>query len=212
MDGRSDEFFHGTAYNIPVGQHVLPANKSGRSIWGSQGHAGQRSDEHAFATTNEDTAWTFANHAKTLGAGRFDAGYADHPVGRAHVLTVAPNPMMRPGVYNESHPDYNPESGNLHEYVAPRFRVTGRKDIMPGRQGTFPNLNWNQFSHPDMNKVADANHPRDEDIQGGHTPAYATRSYRDEVNFHTSPKDQEELGAQTAKDVNAERAGHPKLF
>jgi hypothetical protein len=49
------------------------------------------------------------------------------------------------------------------EHTADSATVKERLDIMPGRQGTFPSLNWNQFG-----KGGEYNHPSDADIVGGH--------------------------------------------
>jgi hypothetical protein len=54
---------------------------------------------------------------------------------------------------------------NAGEYVASHFKPTGQIDIKPGHQGTFPNLNWNQFGRIEGN---DYNHPSPDAVATGH--------------------------------------------
>lgn len=133
--------FHGTSRHLQ--DAVVPATVHGSgSHWGNMGaEEGQPSREHAFATTQENTAWYFAQHAAASELSTTNRV-------RARVYEVASHPKMRPGVHEE-----------LHEYVAPRFPLTGVvHDIKPGQQGTFPQVNWNrQASRRAMG--VDANHP-----------------------------------------------------
>jgi hypothetical protein len=152
MAGRSESFFHGTASHIS--DAVRPGAQVGKTIWGRTGEShGQASEEHAFATSDEDEAWRFARYA----------GGADKST-RARVYTVAPHPDMKVGVHHPGHAGYSADLGEIHEYVAPEFKVTGRHDIAPGHQGTFPNINWHQFSHPDI--AGDPNHPTLDETTG----------------------------------------------
>lgn len=167
MAERSVQFYHGTTHDVRPGDYIVPANQSGNSQWGNHGYGSQKSSEHAFATTKEDIGWSFAESAGRLGRSKAVLGYGP-PVDRVRLHTVAPNPQMRPGVFNSAHPSHDPAQGDLHEWVAPKFRSTGTVDIMPGHQGTFPSLNWNQFSRPRMDPSQDANHPYDSEIIGGH--------------------------------------------
>lgn len=153
MAGRIESFFHGTASHIS--DAVRPGAQVGKTVWGRTGEShGQPSEEHAFATSDEDEAWKFARYA----------GGADKSR-RARVYTVAPHPDMKVGVHHPEHAEYSPDLGEIHEYVAPEFKVTGRHDIAPGHQGTFPTINWHQFSHPDI--VGDPNHPTQQETEEG---------------------------------------------
>jgi hypothetical protein len=153
MAGRSESFFHGTASHIS--DAVRPGVQVGKTVWGRTGEShGQPSEEHAFATSDETEAWTFAKYA----------GGADKD-GRARVYTVAPHPDMKVGVHHPAHADYSEDMGDMREYVAPEFKVTGRHDIAPGHQGTFPTINWHQFAHADI--VGDPNHPTPEEAAHG---------------------------------------------
>lgn len=193
MPEQGPQFFHGTTHDI-AGGVIRPANKlpDGKGMWGSMGHSGQRSDEHAFATTDESIAWQFgsqsgisarAKRAQVVKANENQGYEADlgippayrqdgvqpvPEVGRVRVHTVAPNPRMKPGVYNRAHPNFRSDQVDLKEFVAPSFRSTGVIDTMPGRQGTFPNINWNQFASSKVDYAQDANHPDDESISDGH--------------------------------------------
>lgn len=157
MGERSSQFFHGTSHDI-VGGRILPAIQHDFTVWGATGNVlGQPSHDHAFATSDEDTAWTFAKGAQ-----------AHHQIwdendpnrnNRPRVYSVHPHPEMRPGTYEQ-----------FHEYIAPHYDVKDRIDIMPGQQGTFPTLNWNQFrdkANWDSDQH-DFNHPTDTEITYGH--------------------------------------------
>lgn len=162
MAERSKQFFHGTTHDLQ-GPDILPSVQHGRSVWGNLGHSGQRADSHAFATESEDVAWQFASQAGMMTRAREPSPGV---TGRVRVHTVAPNPLMRRGVFHAEHPAHN-GGDDLKEWVAPAFRVTGTIDTMPGRQGTFPSLNWNQFKKPAMGYEDDLNHPTDRQISVG---------------------------------------------
>lgn len=155
MAGRNTEFFHGTSYDIPGGR-VLPGSITGNSVWGDTGRdRGQPARDHAFATSDEQTAWTFADNART--ADDLHGRTRTLRAGRARVYRVKPNKEMTAGVHT-----------NFHEWIAPHFDIEDTIDIKPGQQGTFSQLNWNQFGHRDMSPWDDANHPTDKDIEQGH--------------------------------------------
>jgi hypothetical protein len=132
---------------------------------------GQSSHRHAYATADEETAWRFARDAReNLGD---DAG-------RARVYAVSQDASkVRPGWWNSKHPTWTEDEEDprnnddlrygtredLHEYVAPRFKVTGRLDIMPGRQGTFPEENWNDYKAKQAPYSFDANHGTERDME-----------------------------------------------
>lgn len=148
--------FHGSSRDF---KSVRPATEHRKgSIWGDTGEVyGQRAEQHAYATTDEHVAWRFAGNA---------AGHG----GRARVYTVtADADKVSPGRFNDEHPankDLDPDGWgrpeHLAEYLAPRWKVTGRIDIMPGHQGTFPEIDWNQYGKQ-RPFWADANHPNPED-------------------------------------------------
>lgn len=192
--------YHGTTHDI-VGRDVVPSNAGAHTnnVWGDMGHSGQRSNEHAFATESEDTAWKFAD-AAGINA-RYDAMRSRQDVAsakgrgvehlseeapepsRARVHTVSPNPQMQPGVYHHASPSFGTKgtdsAQDLKEWRAPAFRVTGRIDIKPGHQGTFPELNWNQFRGGHASVGMEANHPTDDAISEGHEPMFNTPRQRE---------------------------------
>lgn len=149
----SEVLFHGTAAPLKTGDKILPSNAGGAaSNWtDTGGHRGQRSDEHAFATTAEHHAWYFAQTAAHNG----DGYYGERP----RVYTVAPHKDMRPGIHTE-----------LDEYIAPHFKVRERIDIQPGQQGTLNGngpepFNWTPFHK--LQQPGQANHPQ---LGTPHTP------------------------------------------
>lgn len=163
--------YHGTTYDLQ-GKDIKPAARVSHpnmSVWGDLGHSGQQSKDHAFATESEDTAWQFASQAGMMKRSEAVRGYLPPTVqvGRVRVHEVAPHPLMRPGVYHADHPAHD-GGEDLQEWVAPSFRSKGTIDTMPGRQGTFPQLNWNQFKSDRAGYAEDANHPSDQDISMGH--------------------------------------------
>jgi hypothetical protein len=170
--------FHGTAHEVEPGSSIVPGKQYGKSSFrhGGVGPRGKAHSESAFATTSEDEAWHFAERSAYYHGGR----------GRVH--EVEPHPDMQPGLYNPEHPTF--ARRNRHEaiktwreYAAPSFRPTGKTiDIKPGRQGTFPNLNWNQFSADKMN-VFDKNHPDPyEVLHGSHGSKAAGESAWEQHN------------------------------
>lgn len=167
--------YHGTTHDID-GRDIVPAKKldEAKSVWKDHGHSGQKSANHAFATEDEGTAWEFGSQAgmmKRAGGPQPD---------RVRVHEVAPHPLMRPGVFHADHPAHN-GGEDLKEWVAPSFRSKGTIDIMPGRQGTFPTLNWNQFRGEHSGYWSDMNHPTDDDIAEGHLPVGNTKAIQDHM-------------------------------
>jgi hypothetical protein len=161
--GRNQQFFHGTAREIS--DAVRPGAQVGFSVWKDMGASeGQPSSQHAFATTDEDEAWSFAHAAHSVGmSNHLISGWPEPD--RARVYSVAPHPDMKLGIHHPEHPMHSGTSGELHEYIAPEFKVTDRHDIEPGRQGTFPSINWKDFSHPDIS--GDPNHPSPTEVAQG---------------------------------------------
>lgn len=175
--------FHGTSADI---QHdVLPARvHGGTSHWGAMGSdKGQASRDHAFATTDEMTAWSFS------GSGR---------PGRARVYEVGPHPAMRPGVHTE-----------LHEMIAPSFPVKRPIDIMPGQQGTLTGTghgyDWNQ--HVDRTVTGkpweDKNHPQQPTTFSEHGAEF---SLEDPVEDRNAIRESDQDAAH-AKWVNSTHQG-----
>lgn len=180
--GRSDQFFHGTTHAITDGV-VRPVNDvPGKHVSEySMGDPGDMSEgDHAFAIRNDEN---YAWHA----AGTF------HKNGRRpRVYEVEPAADMKPGPWNKEHPDFlrhaelDPDdkdypiddwmrsdavkSHHQDEWASKTgFPVKKRIDIMPGRQGTFPEVNWNRFKGPDTHPAygPDVNHPSDDQIKYG---------------------------------------------
>ena len=139
---QSQQFFHGTTADIPIGGKILPGSQSG-----SRPHTGMEfsrpgEEHHAYATTNEDMAWNYAHSP------------GQTPGGRARVYSVTPDSETHSVPRDAANP-------NDEERRAVSWTVTGRRDTMPGHQGTLP-LNWNQFSTGET--IGDVNHPSPEDF------------------------------------------------
>lgn len=174
---RDGQFFHGTVRNIR--DKVLPADTANVPVSdSSMGDPGDLSEgDHAFAIRNDENyAWHAAN--------------TFHHGGRSRVYEVDPAPDMKPGPWNKDHPDFlkhheldMPEGveydHDIHakevakavakhqdEWASPTgFPVRKRIDIMPGRQGTFPNVNWSKYQTSGFGQ--EANHPTDMQAQYG---------------------------------------------
>lgn len=164
-DHLSPQLFHGTAADLGPGDQVNSARDAkASSNWPGYRTSGGRSIRSvAFATTSEDRAWTFASYAQQKNGGR------------ARVLQVDPHPDQEPGLHNPAHPRYRPEQRDAipGETIAPHFKVAESVDIRPGHQGTFSNINWNQFSMfgPRGTYGDEINHPPDDRITEGHRPS-----------------------------------------
>lgn len=145
--------FHGTPVDIK-GDRVLPAVvHGGKSHWYDTGISnGQESQRNTFSIPNESEAWEWGSKAVAGVPESRDPGY------RNRVYEVTPGTSARHG------------KEVAGEVVADYHTITGRHDIMPGRQGTFPDLNWNQFKDPDRDiyDEIDANHPSDGAAKYGH--------------------------------------------
>lgn len=179
--------FHGSASNIA--DRVLPAEQVGHQMWrGYRTTGGRAAKTVAFATTSEDTAWRFAGQAaehmqsmerdrRFKETGRVADYHSRVVMPRARVYEVSPHPEQEPGVNNAEHPNWkrNSRGGreNHREVIAPHFDVVGRHDIKPGHQGTFSQLNWNQFHVRGGGGMVDANHPTHGDIESGHVGSSA---------------------------------------
>jgi len=131
--------YHGTSHPIE-GNHIIPGADIGHSGWGDTGGDlhDEASEDHAWATPSEKVAWGYALFSSTQHDDWRSAG--KDPAMRPRVHEVAPNAHMSEGktwtIADHGH----------QEFKAPSFEKTGTvHDIMPGRQGTFPNINWAQF-------------------------------------------------------------------
>lgn len=173
-----EKLYHGTAADL--GGRVLPASvHGGHSNWGDMGAGlGQPSREHAFATHDEGTAWEFADTASRQTGNR------------AYVATVEPEGPIRKGQFHSG----------LHEYVAPSFKVTGRLDTMPGRQGTFPQVDWNKYR---AEGFKDANHPEFGESYGDRHPAVDVpgRVHRGQTDLFTGKTAAKSISADNDPDV-----------
>lgn len=115
----------------------------------------------AFTSSSEPKAWWYATHA------------SNNTLGRARVYEVEPHPNTEVGTYNPAHPNFwrsvsrRGSRENWDEYTAPHFTVTGVHDIIPGRQGTFPQINWRQFSTRGNSQMYDPNHPTPNEVEHG---------------------------------------------
>ena len=157
VDLNPDQFFHGTSQNIAVGEKVLPAKAVGVTPnWKSRGVGNTSGARHAYASTSEEVSWRFAHTAIAEG--------------RPRVYEVAPNPDSQLGLYHSEHPRYakNQSREDLKEHVASHWDTVRQIDTKPGHQGTFPELNWNQFRGPKVSRYTDVNHPTPEDVTAGH--------------------------------------------
>lgn len=184
--------YHGTTANIP--DVVQPANAVDQHVSEySMGDPGDMSEgDHAFATHDEHYAWRAAqtfhrngrrprvyevNPAPDMKPGPWNK---DHPDFLYHHELDDPDDYdVVPGSDDEQMHEMTKELAekartNLHqpEYGSPTgFPVRKRIDIMPGHQGTFPQVNWNRYKDPvkygGPSYGVDANHPNDEHVEHG---------------------------------------------
>jgi hypothetical protein len=182
-----DQFFHGTTHAIKDGM-VRPADDVDKPVSEySFGDPGDMSEgDHAFAIRNDEK---YAWHAATS---------FHPSARRPRVYETGPAADMKPGPWNKEHPDFlqhhelddpnDPEiepGSKVHKMVTEMadeakanhqdewasktgFPVRKRIDIMPGRQGTFPDINWNRFKANGLYVGPDVNHPTDAVIEHGH--------------------------------------------
>lgn len=157
--------FHGTHHELR-GDTILPSSKSGHGInW-----SGMSNPSVAYATENEDTAWSLAQSTHEN-----NRAYSPEKAGRTRVHSLEPNDTMRVGLYHPDHPGHADHTDeNLAEWISPHgFKVKETHDIRPDHQGTL-NLNWTQFSKNPNHGYGDPfNHPSDSDIEYGHRGAFA---------------------------------------
>lgn len=173
-----DQFFHGTTHNIADGM-VRPANDADKNVSDySMGDPGDMSEgDHAFAIRNDENyAWHAAQRFHSNGR-------------RPRVYEVEAPADIKPGPWNKEHPDflahhelddpdYPPSAEDvaeahkqsMDEWASPTgFKVKSRIDVMPGRQGTFPTVNWNRFKSGGHRSQMgyEMNHPTDDQIKHG---------------------------------------------
>lgn len=208
-----DQFFHGTTANIK--DAVRPAWDVGKepSDHSLGDHGDMSEGDHAFAVRNDE------NHA-------WMAAHQFHRNGRRpRVYEVEPAKDMTPGPWHMDHPEHadalgyerdDPEvlkeireTDHIDEYGSKTgWPVKRRIDIMPGQQGTFPQVNWNRFKNTGHAAFGpDVNHPNDNEIAIGHTE-YSHRKRTGQ----TGP-DLHEIGSQRAAEIQAQmERGQGRLF
>lgn len=181
-----DQFFHGTTHNISDGM-VRPADHVDKPVseysFGDPGDMSQ--GDHAFVSRNDEN---YAWHA----AATFHSS-----IRRPRVYETGPAADMKPGPWNKEHPDFlehhelddpsDPEiePGSIrHKYAnslvdqakathqdewasKTGFPVKRRIDIMPGRQGTFPQVSWDRFQTSGPRGGFGASHPSDDQVKYG---------------------------------------------
>lgn len=170
------QFFHGTRAHIPVGGSVLPSGKTGVEPNHDISDASR-----VYLETNENEAWKWADSAY---------GGASETLGRPWVGRVKPTGGA--------------DGHGVGEHTAKSAQVVERHDIMPGRQGTFPTINWNQFA-----KFSEVNHPSDADIAGGHD--VFARKYRPGL-FEPPEQDLNHPDRRFEHDPQDPDPGQRKLF
>lgn len=178
--GQFAPIFHGTSGYVKDDGKVLPPSVHGQeSYWAGSRPHGDDPAHLAFATPNEHVAWEFAHQR--------------------------PREDTRPRVYEVEHVHDERIGRDLgdDEVVSPTgFPIKRRIDIMPGRQGTFPQINWIDHAHPvgrdiwdpEKRKAWDAvdssnvNHPNDDQIAYGHRdPNPVSREKRKSQETNTTP-------------------------
>lgn len=156
--------YHGTAKDVQ-GAQILPASvHGGHSYWGDTGSTrGEPSQDHAWAHPDEDKTWEFAHDRANFELVSEGRRLGEDPViPRARVFALHPNENQSPG----GDPSIPGEVKSTH------FDIAHPIDTMPGRQGTFPGVNWNEYTKGSKSRYLpgdeDANHPTDLSIQFGH--------------------------------------------
>jgi hypothetical protein len=153
--------YHGTARPIE-GDQIVPAKVHGKgSYWGTTGSSrDEPAEDHAWAHPDEHVAWDAAMDRKQHHV--IEEGAEIEP--RARVFALHPSPLQTPGG----------DKSMAGELKAPHFDIAHPLDTMPGHQGTFPQVNWNEHvTHKSgepryLPGDEDANHPSDLSVQFGH--------------------------------------------
>lgn len=237
MSLNPQQFFHGTTHAIKD-THVRPGwdvDKDPSEY--SMGDPGDMSEgDHAFVSEDEHHAWRIANTVR-------------QGPGRPRVYSTGDAPDKKPGPWNPQHPNflehaeldhpdpqYAPTKDQIHEEIMTAslpewgsktgFPVRERIDIMPGHQGTFPNINWKRYSEGITN--ASANHPNDTMVQYGslglkrspHERVHA-EAIKDNEAFNQQKPGLKEPSRRTGAALKAYMRGepdpgpladHPRLF
>lgn len=153
--------YHGTTREIE-GQ-ILPAKvHGGQSYWGATGGdvRGEASEDYAWAHPHETKTWDAAMDRTNFHYQQWDESNP-HPIApRARVYAVHPNENQSPGN----------DVSMAGEIKSTHFKIAHPIDIMPGHQGTFPEVNWNEHVKADtyLPGDEDANHPSHLSVQFGH--------------------------------------------
>ena len=156
--------YHGTTREIK-GQ-VLPAEvHGGHSYWDTTGSTrDEPARKFAWAHPDEGVTWDAAHdrvNAHIISDAEANGG-EDPPLRRARVYAVKPNANQSPG-HDPSLPG---------EVKSTHFDIVHQIDTMPGRQGTFPDVNWNEYTKGSRSRYLpgdeDANHPSNLSVQFGH--------------------------------------------
>lgn len=150
-DALHPQLFHGTSHDLE-GDRFLPGVRMGASGGkDTHGALGQHNSEVISASQKEDRAW--------------EMGAISGSKDRTRVYEVEHNPEERLGVEHRGHPDfhYMTDNGSWRnhqdnaEVVAPYFKVKRQIDIMPGRQGTFPEENWGKYRTAEVRGLSGSN-------------------------------------------------------
>jgi hypothetical protein len=181
-------FFHGTTHAIKDGV-VRPADAVDKGVSEySFGDPGDMSEgDHAFAIrNNENYAWHAATtfHPSLRRARVYEvepaADMKPGPWNKEHPNFLQHHELDDPDHYptvSKDSDDYpvmtamreeaeNARANHQDEWASQSgFPVRKRIDVMPGRQGTFPNISWGRFSNQPYNQRM--NHPDDEDVKYG---------------------------------------------
>lgn len=218
--------YHGTSKDIEGGFVRPAAGEHGHgkgSWWGSANESrGEAAKDYAWAAKSEDDAWAFAGQGSARGA-----------TTRPRVYEV--EDAQRTG---SAGGDKSITGGEVKSSVG--FAIKGQIDTAPGRQGTFPEVNWHQFADQRGISSWEANHPTDEAIKYGHrtqqkagiedspgtiennyNPSSADRYVQEHLrrqhamNMHpgqSDPSTAEFMQHQKEHHSTGADIGHPKLF
>lgn len=229
-------YYHGSNTEFQPGDTLRPPNETGNTYWGDI-HPGDKDRVYSVSTGAISTP---KGQRRVEEHGLIGMAFSDEPHHlKAERLAwtfatqrVSTEPGRRSAVYRvkPDNPVEPPEGADIPgEVISPSAKVVERIDIAPGRQGTFPQLNWNQFAlhtgreapaihnypdeeEPDM-VTLDYNHPPD-------PPKHEGPEYDDDYrgNFLGEP-DRKERRLQAQRDVlthyreaDVSPAIQPRLF
>ena len=215
MNLNPDQFFHGTTHAIDG--MVRPADAAGTDVSEySFGDPGDMSEgDHAFAIRNsEGYAWhaahTFHSNgrrprvyevepAKDMKPGPWNK---DHPNFLEHHGLDDPDSMDMSGddsrfVSGMKEDIADARANHQDEWASKTgFPVKKRIDTMPGRQGTFPSVNWHRFQTSGPYGGTGPSHPDDDQVRYGmggiahtHSEALKEHTALSSDQFHDWRKD-----------------------